>query len=65
MPCVVLYLILMPLNSGFLDKDSVVPGLIDFNQKLVFSKLRFQNGLWGPRGVLLRDAEVLRWFSLF
>lgn len=44
MPCVAFYLILMHLNSSFLDKDSVVSGLIDFNQKLVLSKLRFRMG---------------------
>lgn len=42
MPCVVFYLILVHLNSSFLDKDSVVSGVIDFNQKLVLSKLRFR-----------------------
>lgn len=47
MPCVVFYLILMHLNSGFLDKDSLVPGLIDFNQKLVLSKLRSWMGSGG------------------
>lgn len=41
MPCVVFYLILVHLNSGFLDKASVVSGWIDFNQKLVLSKLHF------------------------
>lgn len=39
MPCVVFYVILTHLNSGFLDKDTVVSELIDFNQKLVLPKL--------------------------
>lgn len=55
MPCVVFYLILMHLNSGYSDKDPVVSGLIDSNQKLVLAKLHFQ-WLWGQCGLFFRDA---------
>ena len=62
MPCVVFYLILMHLNSGFLDKDSVVSELIDFNQKLVFPKLRF----WmGSEGNVAYSSGMLKSYEVF
>lgn len=62
MPCVVFYLILMYLNSTFLDKDSVVSALIDFNQKLVLSKLHFPVGSGGNVACSL---GMLKYYDVF
>ena len=62
MPCVVFYVILTHLNSGFLDKDTVVSELIDFNQKLVLPKLH----VWmGSRGNVVYSSGMFKSYEVF
>lgn len=63
--CVVFYLLPVHLNSSFPDKDSVVCGVSDFNQKLVLWKLHFRMVSGGGVARLVRwGAEGLWCFLL-
>lgn len=52
----------MHLNSGFLDKGSVVSRLIDFNQKLVLAKLHFRTDSGGNE---VRSSGILKYSDIF